>query len=404
MTSLQRRQLLRVGGAGLALTLGGARLAWAATADRQPQGRLVVVLLRGALDGLAAVPAVGDADWARLRPGFAAEQERFGAALPLDGTFALHPRLPTMQQWWGQRELLVVHATATPYRERSHFDAQQLIESGGRRPFELDSGWLGRALAAHGGGLSALALGTGMPLALRGADGASHWSPAVEATADPGLLAALARLYAADPRLASSFARAHDGPDEHRLAMPATQPGMAGAGRADRGFVLLATQAGRMLAEADGPRVAWLELGGWDTHAQQAPRLNAQLGLLDSGLAALHRQLGPHWAQTSVLVMTEFGRSAAFNGSNGTDHGTGGVAFLAGGGVAGGRVLGDWPGLARAHLHEGRDLRPTTDLRALQRAVIDAHLPLPPATLEREVLPGAPGALRDLWRQPPRTA
>jgi uncharacterized protein (DUF1501 family) len=393
-----RRAWLRVAGAGLALGLPGARLALAATpragVAHRPE-RLVVVLLRGALDGLAAVPAVGDPAWAALRPPIEADIARDGAPLPLDGFFALHPGLPTLHRWYGEGALLVVHAVASAYRERSHFDAQQLLESGGARPFELNNGWLGRALAIDD--RQGVALSPGLPLALRGAPGSSSWAPARSEPPDMDLIARVQRLYHADPALGPAFQRATE---QH---LPGTGSGMADSAMATGGggnFASLAAQAGRFLAADDGPAVAWLDSNGWDTHTQQAPRLARLLPALDGGLAALRSELGPRWAHTTVLVMTEFGRSAVLNGSGGSDHGTAGVAFVAGGAVAGGRVLADWPGLGRQQLFEARDLRATTDLRALIRPVIQRQLGLSTAQLERSVLPGAPAALAGLWRSP----
>ncbi|MGA0609749.1 DUF1501 domain-containing protein [Caldimonas sp. KR1-144] len=379
-----RRQILR-GLVAAPLAAAGARLALAAPAAGPDRCALVVVMLRGALDGLAAVPATGDPAWRALRPQAEAELERFGPPRRLDGMFSLHPALAQLHRWWGEGSLLVVHAVASPYRERSHFDAQQQLESGGARPFELSTGWLGRALAATGG--RGVALEQALPLALRGAPGASSWAPSANASADADLLARVGRLYESDAQLGPMFEQAmaqHRGDD------------MAAAGGA--GFAALARQAGRFLSAPDGPRVAWLESSGWDTHTQQAPRLARLLGGLDQGLAALRESLGARWSDTSVLVMTEFGRTAAMNGSLGTDHGTAGVAFLAGGVVAGGRVRSDWPGLARAQLFEGRDLRPTTDLRALIAPALQRHLGVSRAQIERELLPGAPAALPDLWR------
>lgn len=394
-TLLARRAWLRCAGTGLALGLAaglpGARLALAAptaAAARRPQ-RLVVVLLRGALDGLAAVPAVGDPAWSRLRPEVDAGPLRQAAPLPLDGLFALHAGLPTLHRWYGEGALLVVHAVASPYRERSHFDAQQLLESGGSRPFEFNSGWLGRALAFDD--RRGIAMSAALPLGLRGAPGASSWAPSRAPSADMDLVARVAALYRGDPALAGAFER---GAAQHLPGMD-DDPARAPAGGA---FATLAAQAGRFLAAEDGPTVAWLDSTGWDTHTQQVGRLSRLLPSLDAGLAALRSELGPRWADTTVLVMTEFGRSATLNGSGGTDHGNGAVAFLAGGRVAGGRVLADWPGLAREHLLDARDLRPTTDVRALIRPVLQRQLGLSSAQVERGVLPGAPAGLTGLWR------
>lgn len=367
---IHRRRLLQWGAAGALLP---ARLTLAAASAAPLAPRLVVVMLRGALDGLAALPAPGDPAWQALR-GAAAEGP---APLPLDGFFALHPALAGLHGWYRAGELLPVHALASPYRERSHFDAQQLLESGGERPFALATGWLGRALQASG--QPAVALASSMPVALRGSDRASTWTPARPGPGgDADLAARVARLYEGDAALAAAWSQA--------LA----QQDMLAGGTTDGtgGFAALAARAGDFLAGERGPRVAWLESSGWDTHAQQAARLQRLLHGLDEGLAALKQALGARWAQSTVLVMTEFGRSALLNGSGGTDHGTGGLALLAGGAVAGGRVLADWPGLAPAQLLDGRDLRPTLDLRLVIAALLQRQFGLSQAQLAGGVLPG----------------
>lgn len=402
--SFTRRAGLRalLGTAALVSVLP-ARLAFAALANGKSDSeqRLVVILLRGALDGLAAVPAVGDPAWADLRgtaeaaarsqaltaatsvgntAGIAAAQ---ASLLPLDSTFALHPALSSLHQWYQQKELIVIHAVASPYRERSHFDAQQLLESGGDRPFAQTTGWLGRALQQTGG--TAMALTAAMPLGLRGADGASTWTPAGRASSDADLMTRVAQMYSDDVQLANAFTQAMGQQD---MTMGADSgPGLA----------KLAQQAGKFLSDSKGPRVVWLEAGGWDTHTQQMGRLGRLLPALDEALAALRNALGQHWATTTVLVMTEFGRSATLNGTGGTDHGTGGVAFLAGGQVTGGRVLADWPGLARGQLLEGRDLKPTLDIRRLIAPVLQRQFALNTSALQI-ALPDAPTGLVGIYR------
>jgi len=387
---MTRRQGLRALWSAAAIACAmPARLSFAAASNARTNStrRLVVVLLRGALDGLAAVPAVGDPAWANLR-GHAAANTDSGAVaqaamLPLDATFALHPALKTLNQWYLQEELVVVHAVASPYRERSHFDAQQMLESGGDRPFVQTTGWLGRALQAAG--QPAVALTAAMPLALRGAEGASTWTPGGHATNQQDLMMRVAQMYGDDVPLANSLSQAMSQQD---MSMAAVEgPGLVG----------LAHQAGKFLSDPQGPRVAWLEAGGWDTHTQQVGRLGRLLPSLDEALAALRNALGQHWKSTSVLVMTEFGRSAVLNGSGGTDHGTGGVAFLAGGEVSGGRVVADWPGLARGQLLDGRDLKPTLDIRRLIGPVLQRQFALNTSGMER-VLPGAPTGLLDMFR------
>ena len=382
MTHFNRRHLL-ISAAALASPIS---LALAATAPnaRPDDARFVFVLLRGGMDGLAAVPAIGDPDFAAARGPLA----NFGAPpLPLDGTpFALHPALSALHGLYRGGELAVVHATGLAYRERSHFDAQQVLESGGSKPYELATGWLGRALAAHGN-RAGLALTTAVPLVLRGSERIDTWAPSALPEPSPDLVARLESLYAGDAALGAALARAK---------ALREQPGMSespanGGGRA--AAIALARKAGDMLAAPQGPRVAVLEMGGWDTHANQAAPAGAlanNLRNLDAALAALREAMpGPAWSRTVIVVATEFGREVAVNGTQGSDHGTGGAAFVLGGAVHGGRVLGDWPGLARAQRFEGRDLRVTTDLRSVLKGVLGDHLRVPSSTIEQTVFPNS---------------
>jgi uncharacterized protein (DUF1501 family) len=267
-------------GAGLAATgLLPARLALAAQAENNlSEQRLVVVLLRGALDGLSAVPALGDPAWAALRGG--AETP---TALPLDSTFGMHPGLAHLHRWYLNKELAVVHAVASPYRERSHFDAQQLLESGGDRPFVLSSGWLARALQASQ--QSAVAMTPAMPLALRGADRATTWTPSRRPNKSQDTLDRIVAMYADDVPLASALAQAMAQQDKSMGAEPSTGAGLTA----------LAKQAGAFLSAPRGPRVAWLEVGGWDTHSQQTARLGRLLPALDEALAAKSSPIGRGW-------------------------------------------------------------------------------------------------------------
>lgn len=376
---LTRRSLLAAAAALPALSFA----ALPGAGDR----RFVFVVLRGGLDGLTAAPVPGDPAFAAARGPLADFGAFGGAPLPLAGPFALHPLLPQLHGLYTRGEALVVHATGLPYRERSHFDAQQVLESGGTRPYALATGWLGRALAA-GGGTRAVALDTAVPLVLRGAEGVDTWAPSTLPDPAPDLVARLAAMYATDAPLAQALERAQALRSEG--AMAADMPGGGAAGR--RGAVLLAQRAAEFLQR--GTQVAVLELGGWDSHANQAApngALSNNLRTLDALLAALRDGLQAHgtWQKTAVLVATEFGREVAVNGTQGTDHGTGGAAFVLGGAVKGGRVLADWPGLAKADRFEGRDLRITTDLRAVQRALLAEHLRVPRAALDATVLPGS---------------
>lgn len=395
-----RRRLL---GGLAALPAAGlpGRLAFAAS--RAGDARFVLVILRGGLDGLMALPAWGDPHHAALRGDLApAAPGQPGGALDLDGTFALHPELTRLHGFWKEGSLLPIHAVATPYRARSHFDAQNVLEIGLARPDRTGSGWLNRALpalqrgAVRSGDEVAVAIGRSVPRVLVGPNPVGSWAPEVLPGPSVDTLTRLRALYAADPLL---------GP---RLEAALAADAMAGSTGAEAGDAIrqagrdeprLARAAGRMLASEDGPRVAVLDVPGWDSHAQQNAS-SWRLRLLDGALGALRDELGPAWDRSAVLLVTEFGRTVAENGTGGTDHGTGAAAFLLGGAVRGGRVLADWPGLAPAALRDGRDLRPTLDLRAVLWALLGEHLGIPDRTLAADVLPGARGLprLRDLLR------
>jgi uncharacterized protein (DUF1501 family) len=388
-SSSRRRLLAGVAAAG-ALAVA-PRLAFAG-AGAPGGNRLVLVILRGGMDGLGAAPAIGDPDFASARGPLA----QFGApALPIDATFALHPNLVELHAMVGRREATVVHAVSLAYHERSHFDAQQILESGATRPYELQSGWLGRALAANGE--KGIALETSVPLVLRGRAAVDTWAPSVLPDPSADLVARLERLYAGDPALATALQRARmlhlDGPPLADAQPMASGAMAAGAAPRPGAFVVLAHRAAEFLAQPAGPQAAVLEIGGWDTHANQAnpngPLANA-LRQLDAGLAGLRNDLDAAgaWRRTVVVVASEFGREVAVNGTLGTDHGSGGVVFVLGGAVRGG-VVADWPGLARAQRFEGRDLRATTDLRAVLKGVLGDHLRLSSRVLERDVFPAS---------------
>jgi uncharacterized protein (DUF1501 family) len=391
-SKIQRRQLLAA-----ALAPAGLAILPALAQSHASDARFVFVVLRGAMDGLGAVPAIGDPDFASARGALANYASPLQA---LPGTpFALHPALEGVMGLYGQGEALVVHAVGLPYRDRSHFDAQNVLESGGTKPYEMPTGWLGRGLAAQTGRQhKALALMTAVPLVLRGSDDVDTWAPSVLPEPAPDLVARLERVYANDAALAQALQRAKALRMEGGMAAGGA---MAGPGRGS--LLALARKAGEMLAPAQGSRVAVLEAGGWDTHANQGAatgQLANQLRNLDTALVALKESLGPAWRRTVVLVATEFGREVAINGTGGTDHGTGGAALLLGGAVNGGRVIADWPGLAKAQRYEGRDLKITTDLRAVVKGVLADHLRWSSASIDKSVFPNSADvrALRDLVR------
>jgi uncharacterized protein (DUF1501 family) len=360
----------------------GALFAWpyaprlAAAAGRDP--RLLVVILRGGLDGIAMLQPVGDPAFAALRGADA------GDAVPLDSLFSLHASMPHLLAMFREGEALALHATHTPYRGRSHFDGQDMLESGLPRVTTGDrTGWLNRTLAALPRGERVapprgLAVAPVVPVIMQGPAPVETWQLQSFRYADDELVARLLDLYEArDPRLAEAL---RAGASLDRL-MRETPPGVAGQrvpGRPD--FATEAAAAARIMARPDGPRVAALGLNGWDTHAQQGTARGAlanRLAALDDALAALRDGLGPVWSDMVVVVVTEFGRTARLNGTGGTDHGMATAALLLGGRLKGGRVLADWPGLAPHELNEDRDLRPTTDLRAVLAGVLVEHLQFP---------------------------
>jgi len=368
---LTRRRFLAASGAATLLSLWSG----AALATPGAQTRLLVVLLRGALDGLHALVPQGDADYARLRGALAPPQ-----TLALDGSFALHPALAFAHELYARKQWLPVVAVAPPYRQRSHFEAQDCLENGTARPSGASSGWLNRCAAAlHGA--DALSVSTVTPLIMRGPGAVSSWSPPLPTAVNPILLQRLQPLYAADAQLADGFARAVRGQGMQVDSVKGGQLPQA------------MSAAASFMAKADGPRIGFVEDSGWDTHGNQATVLQRKLAELDAGVRAFHDGAGASWERSVVAVVTEFGRTAAVNGTGGTDHGTGGVAFLAGGAIRGGRIAGDWPGLSPRALNEGRDLRATADLRGLFKHLLSAHLGVSETALETQVFPGS-GAVR----------
>jgi len=371
-----------------ALTLPRARVAFA---QAPGEARFVVVLLRGGLDGLFAVQPYGDPALRDLRGPLALpEPGQEGGLLDLGGRFGLHPRMTSLHAMYAANEALILHAVAGNWRTRSHFDAQDLLESGADQ--RLASGWLNRALSAvparPGAQHAGLAVGTDMPLLMRGPTPVGNYAPRGSATPPPDLLARVAELNAADPVTGPAIA---EGLRIRGYAITALGDAAAMRPQPGGAFRALALSAGRLMAQADGPRVAAFELSGWDTHAQQVNRLNGPLFQLDEGFGALKEALGDHWRRTAVLVVTEFGRTVRVNGTAGTDHGTGGVAFLLGGAVAGGKVAGNWPGLSGGNLFQDRDLAPTTDLRSIAKGLLQDHLKLAGPAVAR-AFPGSDAA------------
>ena len=387
--SLSRRAML-VG--------GGAMFAWAyrprlasAAGTRDP--RFIAIILRGAVDGLATVAPVSDPSYAHLHGEIALSLTGEHPAIALDSYFALHPAMPVFARQYRQGQAAVVHAAATGYRERSHFDGQDVLESGYAGPGMVQSGWLNRAIGALARGeriaSRGLAIGPTTALIMRGPVPVLGWAPQVAASASDDLADRVLDLYAhRDPLLKAAL---EQGLDTDRIASrEGAGRRAAGAGGAVAAMRLTAEGAAKLMAAEDGPRIAALSFDGWDTHANEGGavgRLAQLLGGLDSAFEAFEKGLGPHWKDTTIVAVTEFGRTARINGTIGTDHGTGTVALLAGGAVRGGRVIADWPGLKDEQLFERRDLKPTTDLRAVLKGLLAEQFDLSPAVLSGTVFP-----------------
>lgn len=379
---LNRRHLLAGAAGAAALSFPAFAFGQAHATDK----RMLVVILRGAMDGLAAVPPIGDPNYTSLRGAIALQR---ADVLPLDATFALHKSLPKLKAMYDARELIAIHAAATGYRDRSHFDGQNVLESGAATPFARTDGWLNAALGAlpHSRPDMGVALSAQAPLVLRGAAPVATWSPSALPNVGDDTVQRLMALYdARDPQLANVL---HAAMGANAVAMDSGAGTMNGAG-GYRQIAPLAQVAARFLKDPSGPIAAVMDMGGWDTHANQGAAQGAlarNFGLLDDGIGAFKTEMGPAWANTAVVVVTEFGRTAAPNGAGGTDHGTAAAAFLAGGAVQGGRVLADWPGLSSGALYQNRDLKPTADIRAVIKGVLADHLRVPNAALDSTVFP-----------------
>jgi uncharacterized protein (DUF1501 family) len=379
----------------------GAFTAWAAMpkfafAGQGRDPRFLTIILRGAMDGLAVVPPIGDPDYPALRGDLAIGTVGYGPTLKLNDFFGLNEAMPGLYGLYQKGEALVVHAAATAYRDRSHFDGQDVLESGMIGPRMSESGWMNRlaAVMPKGDGvrpITGLAATPTVPLILRGEAPTLTWTPPDFKPAASDTVARLLELYA------------HQDPQMGKVLQAGVSTDMLagdGSGQAKRAanvaasFKQVAAGSAKLLLQEDGPRIAVLSYDGWDTHTNEGAetgRLSGLLGALDGAMTALAEGLQPVWKDTAIVVLTEFGRTAATNGNDGTDHGTATTAFLFGGAIKGGRVIADWPGLKASQLYQNRDLMPTTDVRAILKGVLRDHLGVPDATLTGRVFPDSIG-------------
>ncbi|MEZ8949226.1 DUF1501 domain-containing protein [Vibrio sp. 10N.247.311.18] len=359
--SINRRQFM-----GIAAAVGvSAMLPFPSFAKTGSDNIFIWVSLRGAMDGLNVVVPHADPDYSNLRPNIGLKPEQL---VKLDDFFGLHPSLKQCHQWYESNELSFVHACSTAYRERSHFDGQKILENGTSDPFNT-VGWINRLLTLSSEKYDGIAIDSGLPLIMQGESTVASWYPNRLKTRDKQT-ELLEELFQSDQMLSSNF----------ESVMKIDQ--LVGDQGVGKQFKSLMGKTGDILSADNGPNIAALELGGWDTHANQGNvngRLSNQLKTLDVGLAALKASLGDRWQKTVIIAASEFGRTAKENGTKGTDHGTGNVMFVAGGALpslkgAGGKVITNWPGLSQSQLYEGRDLSPTTDMRSVIKGVLNRHL------------------------------
>ncbi len=390
---LNRRALL---GLGISVSFLGTQ-AFAASEGDLAKKKLVVVICRGGMDGLSVSPPVGDADYAALRGSIAMRPDQ---VLKLDDTFGLHPELKTVHALAQQGQARIAPAIASPDRARSHFEAQDVLETGAAGVYGAETGWLNRTLEALAPvrKVEGLSVGTTAPLILRGKVQAASWSPGKGVDETARLPTLLQDLYKTDPLLGPAFARGLETETMAQLAMTgmaaptapmaAPQPNRAGSEAARK----LGSTLGGFMIQAGGPQIAAVSLDGFDTHAGQAGQIATRLSYMDAVLAGLHTGLGAEWKNTVVVVVTEFGRTARVNGTGGTDHGTGSTGLILGGALKRGGIVGDWPTLKQTALFENRDTAPTLDMRGLFKGVLADHMGVDRTILEKQVFPDSAGA------------
>jgi uncharacterized protein (DUF1501 family) len=379
--TLSRRTALGALGAGLGVTfLHGTALA----ADIA-QRKLVVIVARGAMDGLSVAVPIGDPDYQQLRQSIAIPADQ---VLAMDSAFGLHPKLKTLHALQQAGQARIAPAVAIPQRIRSHFEAQDLLETGGAQLYAASTGWLNRTLQAAQPNrpIKALSIGAQEPLILRGPVQSESWSPGGRITPNTNrVVTALTDLYAGDPLLGPALATGLKVEDEANVI----NGGKPLQGSDVKSF---AVTAAKFLTAPDGPSIAVLSLDGFDTHARQGAaegQLANRLGIMDDVLTGLQQGMGDQWKNTVVVIATEFGRTARVNGTGGTDHGTASTVILAGGALKPGGIVGDWPTLQQTKLFENRDLAPTLDVRAIFKGVLVEHLGIDGRALETVVFPNS---------------
>ncbi len=393
---MTRRQMLASSAAFVSWAYG-TKFSWGAS-GRDP--RFVFVNLRGGMDGLSLLAPFGDPAYETIREGLIVPTQGENKGFQLDDMFVLNPNMPYLAKLWRQKEAILFHATASPYRERSHFDGQDVLESGQASAGHNRTGWLNRLLSEIPKGESlqgpgGLVLGASTPLIMRGPNKIINWMPPGFREVKNEMAEKVLAMYNhSDPVLARMVdeglkMRSLIGSEKSLQSDIMTGMGEDVKGAAKK-FKYLGVAAGKLLVSEDGPRIASMNLTGWDTHQAEGPisgRMARLLKALDGAIEGLHSQLAPVWKDTVIVIATEFGRTAKMNGTGGTDHGTATTAIALGGALKGGRVIADWPGLGQSSLYEGRDLKPTTDLRAILKGLLHEHLEVNKRILANTIFP-----------------
>ena len=401
---MKRRDFIRCAALSGGVLLPFGRNAWAASLPDSgyAQRKLIVIMLRGAVDGLSVVAPYGEDEYYRLRPTIAVPRPgQENGALDLDGYFGLNPALASLQPLWQQGKLAFVHASGSPDITRSHFDAQDYLESGTPGRKGTQDGWMNRLLGQLSGPVTptrAISIGPLMPRILSGSAPASNIASGA-AGSRPTLLdrpqvgKAFDQLYQGDDKMSKTFRQAQESHKEVMSSMEEEMQAADGGAPLPNGFPDDAERLAHLMRKDPNVQFAFMALGGWDTHANQGSvkgQLANHLTPLGLGLANLAKQLGPVFDDTTIVVMSEFGRTVKQNGNNGTDHGHGNVMWLLGGSVNGGKVYADWHGLGAGHLYEGRDVPVTTDFRWVLAQIAERHLRVPDVRLQ-QIFPDLPG-------------
>lgn len=379
-----RRCFLKMSSAGVAASLACPQIAFA---DAPTDKRFIMIFLRGGMDGLHALSPYADNDYKRLRPilGLNAPGQKNGV-LDLDGYFGLHASFAPLKKLYASNELSLIPAASTGYRNRSHFDGQNVLENGSGTPYGAKDGWLNRAILGlnEGDRRLGLALGPTIPVILQGDGNVQTWANSQLPEADEDFLKQLGRVYGSDPLFTKTLEAANMAQDPN-----INMSGMTRRQMRNDNTKISSKAAANLLSQSNGPRIAVLEIQGWDTHFDQERRLSSLFEELSEAITTLKSGLGPQWQQTAVMVVSEFGRTAAENANRGTDHGTGGLAMLAGGAIKGGKIAGEWPGLSSKALYEGRDVLAANSYEGLFKSMLISHLGLEQSYVEDHVFPNS---------------